>query len=277
MKKYFLLTIVCGLLFACTNSPKTLVILHTNDTHSQIEPISKGAKKNPGLGGAARRASIINEERKKDKDLLLFDAGDFSQGTPYFNLFKGRAEIEIMNTMGYDAGTLGNHEFDNGVDTLVEILKLAKFPIVCANYKVENTPLEGLVKKYVILNKKGLKIGVFGLSSNPYSLISPNQFAPVEYLDPYPIAQEIATMLKNKGCDLVICLSHLGFYPEGVGLPSDPELAQVTKDIDIIVGGHTHSLLLSGEKIANLQGEEVLIGQTGKSGCYMGKMTIEFE
>ena len=126
MKKYFLLTIVCGLLFACTNSPKTLVILHTNDTHSQIEPISKGAKKNPGLGGAARRASIINEERKKDKDLLLFDAGDFSQGTPYFNLFKGRAEIEIMNSMGYDAGTLGNHEFDNGVDTLVEILKLAQ-------------------------------------------------------------------------------------------------------------------------------------------------------
>ena len=196
---YSLVFVFCAsVLVSC--KPDHLTILHTNDTHSQVEP------KDNGQGGYARRMGLIAEERKADRNLLLVDAGDFSQGTPYFNFYRGRVEIEAMNYMRYDAGTLGNHEFDNGLDTLAEVLKLAKFPIVCANYDFTGTPLEGIVKPYTIVKKGGLKIGIFGLGCQPKGVIAPKNFEPAQFLDPYPVAQAMADTLRAQQCDIVVCL-----------------------------------------------------------------------
>ena len=182
-----LFIILC--LVACTPQDH-LTILHTNDTHSQVEP------KANNTGGYARRMGLIKQERQQDRHLLLLDAGDFSQGTPYFNFYHGRVEIQAMNRMGYDAATLGNHEFDNGLDTLAVVLREANFPIVCANYDFSGTPLADIVKPYVILHKGGLKIGVFGLGCNPKGLITPKNFEPARYFDPYPVAQVMTNILR---------------------------------------------------------------------------------
>ena len=270
MKK-LLPIVLCALIASCSSTPTTttLTILHTNDTHSQVEPNGKN------LGGYARRMGFIEQERATDPDLLLLDAGDFSQGSPYFNFFHGRIEIEALNKMGYDAATLGNHEFDNGIDTLAAILKLANFPIVCANYKVSGTPLEGLVKPYIIIKKKGLKIGIFGLGVEPGSLIGEKNFFPLEWQEPYPIAQETASMLRNeKKCDVVICLSHMGTEMEE-GEYSDTGLAAATRDIDLIIGGHTHRVYELVLK--NIDGKDVIVRQTGKSGINVGKVLLNVE
>ena len=263
------------LLCASCNSPKqqTITILHTNDTHSQVEPIEAG-KRDANCAGYARRMGFIERERQADPDLILLDAGDFSQGTPYFNFYHGRIEMDALNRMGYDAGMLGNHEFDYGLDTLAEILRMAQFPIVCANYDVRNTPLEGLVQPYTILRKKGLRIGVFGIGVNPNSLIAAKNFAPVRYLDPIASAQETATLLRHdKHCDVVICLSHQGTNHAVDGQLSDAELAAATRDIDVIIGAHTHKVV-ENLHIANLDGDSVLLAQTGKSGARIGKITL---
>ena len=264
-----------ALLCASCNSPKqqTITILHTNDTHSQVEPIEAG-KRDANCAGYARRMGFIERERQADPDLILVDAGDFSQGTPYFNFYHGRIEMDALNRMGYDAATLGNHEFDYGLDTLAVILRMAQFPIVCANYDVRNTPLDGLVKPYTILLKKGLRIGVFGIGVNPHSLIATKNFAPVRYLDPVTSAQEIATLLRHdKHCDVVICLSHQGTNHAVDGQVSDVELAAATRDIDVIIGAHTHKVV-ENLHIANLDGDSVLLAQTGKSGARIGKVTL---
>lgn len=267
---------VC-IVFICVscNSHKqqTITILHTNDTHSQIEPIEQG-KSNADCGGYARRMGLIAQERQIDPDLILLDAGDFSQGTPYFNFFHGRIEIDALNRMGYDAGTLGNHEFDNGLDTLALVLRMAQFPIVCANYNVEGTPLEGLVVPYTILHKKGLRIGVFGIGVNPNSLIAMKNFSPIQYLDPITSAQNTASLLRHdKHCDVVICLSHQGTNYVADGQLSDTELAAATRDIDVIIGAHTHKVI-ENLHIANIDGDSVLLAQTGKSGVRIGKITL---
>jgi len=264
-----------ALLCASCNSPEqqTITILHTNDTHSQVEPIEAG-KRDANCAGYARRMGFIERERQADPDLILVDAGDFSQGTPYFNFYHGRIEMDALNRMGYDAATLGNHEFDYGLDTLAVILRMAQFPIVCANYDVRNTPLDGLVKPYTILLKKGLRIGVFGIGVNPHSLIATKNFAPVRYLDPVTSAQEIATLLRHdKHCDVVICLSHQGTNHAVDGQVSDVELAAATRDIDVIIGAHTHKVV-ENLHIANLDGDSVLLAQTGKSGARIGKITL---
>lgn len=255
----------------CSEKATTLTILHTNDTHSQVEP------KADGRGGYARRMGLIAREREQDPNLLLLDAGDFSQGTPYFNFFHGRVEIDALNRMGYDAATLGNHEFDNGVDTLAAVLKTAHFPIVCANYDVSGSPLEGIVKPYVITRKGGLKIGIFGLGVQPKGLIADKNFAPLVYNPPYPIAQEVATMLRHeKHCDVVVCLSHLGTYPATEQDYCDVELAANTRDIDVIVGGHTHRVY-DNLRIRNLDGVEIPLTQMGKSGANVGKIVLTLQ
>ena len=264
-----------ALLCASCNSPEqqTITILHTNDTHSQVEPIEAG-KRDANCAGYARRMGFIERERQADPDLILVDAGDFSQGTPYFNFYHGRIEMDALNRMGYDAATLGNHEFDYGLDTLAVILRMAQFPIVCANYDVRHTPLDGLVKPYTILRKKGLRIGVFGIGVNPNSLIATKNFAPVRYLDPVASAQETATLLRHdKHCDVVICLSHQGTNHAVDGQVSDVELAAATRDIDVIIGAHTHKVV-ENLHIANLDGDSVLLAQTGKSGARIGKITL---
>ena len=225
-----LVMLAAAALLSCQPRNRQLVIIHTNDTHSQVEP------KADGTAGYARRMGVIEAERKANPDLLLVDAGDFCQGTPYFNFFHGRIEVEALNRMHYDAATLGNHEFDNGIDSLAMLLRLAQFPIVCANYDATGTPLEGLLKPYVIVDKGGIKVGIFGLGVSPESLISMRNFLPLHYLAPLPIADSIANELRNvHNCDVVVCLSHLGTHYDNDQV-SDEVLAAHSTNIDVIMG-----------------------------------------
>ena len=261
-------------LTGCAEKPASLTILHTNDTHSQVEPTNPKAEKDANLGGYARRMGFIAQEREADPNLLLLDAGDFSQGSPYFNYFRGRVEVDAMNRMGYDAATFGNHEFDNGVDTLAMLVRLAKFPFVCANYDVKGSALDGLVKPYVVLHRGGLKIGVIGVGVAPDDLIAKDNFAGITYLDPLPIVNETADMLRNeKGCDLVIVLSHLG--TDNTQSVSDEALAPQLRNVDIVIGGHTHHVI-DGKRIQDSEAHEVVLSQMGKAGMRVGKIKVNF-
>lgn len=261
---YSLFIILC--LAACTPQDH-LTILHTNDTHSQIEP------KANGQCGYARRMGLIKQERLADKNLLLLDAGDFCQGTPYFNFYHGRVEIDAMNRMGYDAATLGNHEFDNGLDTLAAIIKGARFPFVCANYDFTGTALETVIRPYTVLHKGGLKIGIFGLGCDPKGLIAEKNFLPAQYNDPYPVAQRVTDELRAQGCDVIICLSHMGTYGKAPEDVCDVNLAAQTRGIDVIIGGHTHRLY-DHLKVANLDGDSIPVCQMSKGGAYLGKIVL---
>lgn len=271
MNKHILYLIIIGFTFvACHTTPDHLTVLHTNDTHSQVEPTATDE------GGYARRMGVIQAEREIDPYLLLVDAGDFCQGTPYFNIYKGRVEIDAMNRMGYDAATLGNHEFDNGLDTLAAILKMANFPIVCANYDVQGTPLEGIVKEYCIVRKNGLKIGIFGLGVDPAGLIGDKNFGGIQFLDPYTTAEKMVNILNRKRCDLIICLSHLGTYRlDDENAASDALLISRVSGIDMIVGGHTH--IVYDIKLPNPDGKEIPIRQMGKSGKFFGKILLKLQ
>ena len=260
---YSLPIILC--LVACT--PDHLTILHTNDTHSQVEP------KENGQGGYAHRMGLIAEERKADKNLLLVDAGDFSQGTPYFNFYRGRVEIDAMNRMRYDAATFGNHEFDNGLDTLAMVVRRANFPIVCANYDFTGTALEGLVPAWTIVRKNGLKIGIFGLGCDPKGLIATKNFEPAVYNEPYPIAQAMADTLRAQKCDIVVCLSHLGTFGKAPEDVCDVTMVQQTRGIDVVIGGHTHKMY-DHLRVANLDGDSIPVCQMGKSGANLGKIVL---
>ena len=268
MKTYsFLFYLLSSFFLAACTPQDHLTILHTNDTHSQVEP------KANGQGGYARRMGLIREERKADKHLLLVDAGDFCQGTPFFNFYHGRVEINAMNRMGYDAATLGNHEFDNGLDTLAEVLKTAKFPVVCANYDFTGTALEGIIKPFTIVRKGGLKIGIFGLGCDPKGLIADKNFLPVQYLEPYPIAQAMADTLRAQGCDIVVCLSHMGTYGKAPEDVCDVSMLGCTRGIDVVIGGHTHQLY-DHVRVANLDGDSIPVAQMSKSGAYLGKIML---
>ncbi len=266
----FVFTLFCGITFLWgQNKEPVLVILHTNDTHSQLDPFTN--KKGKIVGGVVRRQEAINQYRKQYTELLLADAGDFSQGTPYFNYFKGDAEVKCMNLMGYDVVTLGNHEFDNGSAALAKRLKKAKFEIVCANYVFHHKALQKIVKPYTIIYRNGLKIGIFGLTVNLLGLVSPDIAAEATYKDPVPVAREMTHLLKNQEkCDLVICLSHLG-YDNDKGRTSiyDTLLVKSVPDIDVLIGGHTHTLLEQSSKINGVQ-----ILQLVNRGEFIGKLLI---
>ena len=253
-----------------------LVVLHTNDTHSQVEPTEKSSLRTSDMGGYARRMGVINQIREQEKNVLLVDAGDFSQGTPYFNFFNGRVEVDAMNRMKYDAVTLGNHEFDNGIDTLATILKNAQFAIISSNYKLDKTALFSLVKPYIILVKAGLRIGIMALDVNPESLIIANNYKGLVYEDPIEIANEVSTLLKKKEkCDVIICLSHLGAEsPKGV--VNDFEIAHKTRYINVIIGGHSHSMITNTTE-RNAAGKPIVIAQMGKSGLYLGRVELTLE
>jgi 5'-nucleotidase len=253
-----------------------LVILHTNDTHSQVEPTEKSTLKTANMGGYARRMGLIDQIRSTEKDVLLVDAGDFSQGTPYFNFFNGRVEIDGMNRMKYDAGTLGNHEFDNGIDTLAVVLKNARLPIISSNYNVVNTALAGLVKPYVVLVKDGLRIGIMALDVNLKGLAFEKNYKGLEYTDPVKKAIEVSTLLKKREkCDVIICLSHLG-SDSTKKVVNDFEIARNTTYIDVIIGGHSHSMV-TNTNVMNAAGKPMVIAQMGKSGFYLGKVELEVE
>ena len=253
---------------------KQLVILQTSDTHSRIEPIAvNAAVRYAGMGGTVRRATFIKEARKINPNLLLFDCGDISQGTPYYNLFQGEVEVKMMNLMGYDAMTIGNHEFDFGLENMARLFRMANFPVVCSNYDVTGTVLEGLVKPYTTFNRNGLKIGVFGLAPKMEGLVQADKCEGVVYNDPIEVAQKMADLLKNEeGCDVVICLSHLGYQLKNA--PCDEELAQKTNHIDAILGGHTHTFMKEPAVYLNKDGQNVPVMHTGKSGIYVGMLKL---
>ncbi len=267
-------------LMSFTNSKvKHLTILHTNDTHSHIDPFPADDAKNPNKGGVSRRASLIESIRKENPNTLLLDAGDIFQGTPYFNYYGGELEFKIMSMMKYDLSTLGNHEFDNGLEGLYAQLPHAKFEFVQSNYNFTNTLLEGVFKKYKIFNKNGIKVGVFGLGVELEGLVDKKNFKETQYLDPIEIAQDITRDLKTiHKCDLVICLSHIGYeYKNDPNKVSDLTLAAKTKNIDLIIGGHTHTFLSKPTIVKNQAGEDVLINQVGCYGINLGRIDFYFE
>lgn len=253
-----------------------LTILHTNDAHSQIDPFPKNHPKYPGLGGIERRKKLIDLIRGEERNVLLLDAGDIFQGTPYFNVHGGELELKLMSNLGYDAATMGNHDFDGGIDGFDRVLKHANFPFLCANYNFENTVLKGKTKPYQIFYKDHLKIGIFGLGVELDGLVSPALFKETIYLDPLQKAQEIATLLKeDEKCNLVICLSHLGYIPR-LNKMCDTVLATETSNIDLILGGHTHTFMEKAEIHKNKIGQPVLINQVGFAGLMLGRIDFYF-
>ena len=263
---------------ASAKKNKQLVILHTNDTHSQILPINTQLPDTmkAGRGGFLRRIAMLKEERKKNPDLLYFDSGDFFQGSAYFTMFKGEVEVGLMNLMGIDAATIGNHEFDNGLENMAAVFRKAKFPIVCANYDFTGTPVAGLVKPYVIIKREGVKIGVFGLSPKMKGLVSDKNCVGVKYLDPARVALETATMLKEKEkCDMVICISHLGWNSNRG--EDDQYMIQGSRNIDLVLGGHTHTYFRQLEYENNMDGRPVPVDQNGKAACFIGRLVVDLK
>jgi 5'-nucleotidase len=268
-----------ALLASEKNQKKNITILHTNNVHSHIDPFNSDHPRYPNLGGAAKRAAYINSVRNENPNLLLLDAGDMFQGTPYFNYFGGELEFKLMNMMQYNAATIGNHEFDNGIDGLLKQIPNAQFELLSANYDFSKTVLDTFVKPYKVFKMDGVRIGVFGLGVKLEGLVDKKMYKETVYLDPIEIAQDMARILKeNEKCDLIICLSHLGYYykatPETI---SDLNLAAKTKDIDLIIGGHTHTFLPKPTLVKNLDDKNVLINQVSWAGINMGRIDFYFD
>lgn len=263
-----------GLSSFSTIETKKITILHTNDVHSHIDPFPADHPKNANMGGATRRAALIESIRKEESNVLLLDAGDIFQGTPYFNYYGGELEFKLMSMMQYDLATMGNHDFDNGIDGFYAQLPHAKFEFVSANYDFKNTILNDIVKPYKIFEKDGIKIGIFGLGVELDGLVDKKLYKETVYNNPIEVAQDMSRILKHdKKCDLVICLSHLGFsYKNEPYKVSDLELAKKTKDIDLIIGGHTHTFLDKPIVEKNSDNKDVVINQVGCYGINLGRI-----
>ncbi|MGB5188814.1 bifunctional metallophosphatase/5'-nucleotidase [Robiginitalea sp.] len=262
---------------SCNSEPvRRITILHTNDVHSHIDPFPASHPTFPNLGGAARRAALIQSIRKENPDTLLLDAGDIFQGTPYFNFYGGELEFRLMNRMGYQAATLGNHDFDNGLSGLLAQLPNASFSFLSANYDFDNTLLEGRVNPYEVFVRNGVRIGVFGLGIELEGLVLKELYGETLYQNPVEIAQDMSRILREEEhCDLVICLSHLGHRYENPDRVSDQVLAAATENIDLIIGGHTHTFMEEAEVALNRQGKSVLIQQVGCYGIRLGRVDFE--
>lgn len=275
------LYIMCAAIVAAMAAwgQQKLVILHTNDTHSAIMPLSRnlGDTLLAGRGGYLRRMELVRREREAEPGLLLFDSGDFSQGSPYYTLFKGDVEVGLMNMMRYDAATLGNHEFDFGLDNLARLLRKARFPVVCANYDFSGTPLEGLVKPYVVIEREGLRVGVFGLSPRLDGLVAKENYGGVVYNDPVEAARKAVKALRSgERCDVVVCLSHLGWAQAQPDI-DDSTMIAGTRGIDLVLGGHSHSYFEKLEYVRDADGRSVPVDQNGKHGVFVGKMEMSLK
>lgn len=261
-----------------SETTKHITILHTNDTHSQVEPFEANHRRYANKGGVARRATMVEKIRKENPNTLLLDAGDIFQGTPYFNYFGGELEFKLMSMLKYDAATLGNHDFDNSIEGFKKQLPNAKFDFVCANYDFKNTVLDTIVKPYTIFVKDGIRIGVFGLGIELKGLVNPRLYKETKYLDPIEVTQDISRELKEEQqCDLVICLSHLGYNYRNSDKVSDLVLAKATEHIDLIIGGHTHTFLPKPTVVKNRKGENMLVNQVGAYGVNLGRIDFFFD
>ena len=279
MKRLHLIILMAVLtvLTGAAKKQKQLVILHTNDTHSCILPL-KAELADTALadrGGYLRRLAVLKAEREKTPDLLLFDSGDFSQGSSYYTMFKGDVEVELMNQMHYDAVTIGNHEFDFGLENMTRIFKLAKFPIVCSNYDFKDTELKDIVKPYITLKRKGVKIGVFALCPAMKGLVSTKNYGPLEYLDPATTAQKYIDLLRRQEkCDLVICLSHMGWKESEY---TDEDWVKLIEGCDLVLGGHTHTYMPALEHAADKTGKLIPVDQNGKHGAFIGRLVLNLK
>ena len=262
-----------------TLETKHITILHTNDVHSHIDPFPADHPRNANMGGVARRANLIESIRKENPNVLLLDAGDIFQGTPYFNYYGGELEFTLMSMLKYDLATMGNHDFDNGLEGFVTQLPHAKFDFVSANYDFKNTMLDGIVKPYKTFKKAGIKIGVFGLGIELEGLVDKKNYKETVYKNPVETAQEMTRILKTQEkCDLIICLSHIGYsYGKDSDKICDLKLAEQTKDIDLIIGGHTHTFLDKPTIVKNLDGIDTLVNQVGCYGINLGRIDFYFD
>jgi 5'-nucleotidase len=254
------------------------VILHTNDTHSAILPVNAQLPDTmkAGRGGFLRRIAMLKEERAKHPDLLYFDSGDFFQGSAYFTMFKGDVEVGLMNQMGIDASTIGNHEFDFGLENMARVFKQANFPILCANYDFTGTVMEGICKPWIIIKRNGLKIGVFAVCPKLKGLVSDKNCGGVKYLDTAKVALETATMLKQQQkCDMVICISHLGWNINREG--DDQYMIQGSRNIDLVLGGHSHTFMTQLEYCNNMDGKPIPVDQNGKSAVFVGRLVVDLK
>lgn len=268
--------LIPGDLFASGELEK-LTVMHTNDMHCHIDPFPDSHAEFPGKGGLINLAGIVAQNRAENPNLLMLDAGDLFQGTPYFNYFKGDLMVKLMNLVGYDAGTLGNHEFDNGMNDISGAFSLAKFPVVSSNYDFSDTILNDLVKKYAIIKKGRAKIGIYGLGIELDGLVGPQNFGKTRYLDPLSTALKIEKFLKlDQSCDLVICLSHLGYSYQNSKI-SDSSLAPQTKYTDLIVGGHTHTYLEKPVVLKNANGQPIIVNQVGWAALAVGRIEFVFD
>ncbi|GJM28675.1 MAG: metallophosphatase [Cyclobacteriaceae bacterium] len=251
-----------------------LTILHTNDMHSRIDPFPDDGGKYAGLGGMSRRAQLITEIRSQVDQVLLLDAGDIFQGTPYFNLFGGALEFKLMSQIKYDAATLGNHDFDNGIGGLQEQLPHAKFPFIISNYDFSRTSLSGQFDPYRVFQKGSIRVGVFGLGIELTGLVAEQLYGKTRYIDPVSVAKEMVQQLKSLDCQLIVCISHLGYQYQSEKI-SDRKLAEDVSGIDLIIGGHTHTFLPEPQKITHLDGHSTLINQVGFGGIHLGRIDYQ--
>ena len=256
-----------------------ITILHTNDTHSQIDPIDQNDRQYGGKGGVARRATLVKRIRKENPNTLMIDAGDVFQGTPYFNFFKGEVEYKSMSLIGYDVGTLGNHDFDNGVAALAAAMKFATFDFVSTNYDVRGTPIESRVKPYVVKTFGDVRVGLFGLGISPDNLITPENFKGVKYLDPVRMTRGVVRLLREQEkCQLVVGMSHLGYYPNPKGAEvGDTQVAAQVGGVDFIASGHTHTFMDKPVLTKNPDGKDTIIFQVGKSGIFVGRIDFKMK
>lgn len=273
----FIIALMLATVSASAKGPKKITILHTSDTHSCVLPLNSNlADKNvAGRGGFIRRIDMLKQERLQDPKLLLFDCGDYSQGSSYYTMFQGDVEVGLMNQMHYDAATIGNHEFDFGLDNMIRLFKKANFPVVCSNYDFADTELKNIVKPYLVLKRKGVKIGVFALCPPLEGLVSTKNYGPLKFLDPIEVTNQMVDILRNqKKCDVVICLSHLGWKTEDY---PDNKLIQNTSGIDLILGGHSHTYMDDFGYDTDKTGKQVPVDHEGKHGAYVGKMILTLE
>lgn len=276
MKKTYIILLGLALGICSAWAQKKITILHTNDTHSCVLPVKEHVDDTlvAGRGGFVRRIAMLKEERVKTPNMLLFDSGDFSQGSGYYTLFKGDVEVGLMNMMGYTAATIGNHEFDYGLENMARLFEEANFPIVCANYDFSATILKDLVKPYIVVRHEGLKIGVFGLGAKLSGLVSEKNVKGVKYLDPIAVSKDVVKTLREKEkCDLVICLSHLGW--KLFNDIDDNQLVAAVSGIDLVLGGHSHTYMNELEYVKDPQGKNVPVDQNGKHGIFIGKLELE--
>lgn len=279
MKRISIFLIFVLAVSVVAKAQKQIVILHTNDTHSTIEPVSKYSKVKEAAGkaGCVRRATMVKQLREQNPDILLFDSGDFSQGSTFYTMYKGDVEVGLMNIMGYDAATIGNHEFDFGLDNLARLARQAKFPIVCSNCDFTGTPCQDVIKKYCVVVRDGVRIGVFGLTPKIEGLVMKENIAGVKYIDTIQATKEMVSVLRDKErCDIVVCLSHLGWKlaPEYI---DDQVLISSTTGIDIVLGGHSHTYMKEMEWVDNAEGKSIPVDQNGKHGAFVGKITLKLE